>query len=771
MTALNISNPRLQALQRRAVETVPALPSPIKYCTLAFNSFSSYKKCIAGAAVAAGGRALQKEKQLLVEAAVVDYLRAYHITFTVVPRAIGGDGKPARGSALSQVHSELVKLFSKAKDDMALFSQLLPAPTAAFVPRMQVPVHTMPSPPLLGHPPPQKQHTQLAPSPTLISPAPAYKPPSPPPDQLPQNHITLITPVEVDKAIAANVRVLFIDLRSREAYMRQRFPAKTVINIPLDAGRGENHCGSGNSSENDKESETDDESRPLFNYYALSNAERALYTERAEYTVTVLYDQNSDRVTPDMERLVEIIRPYWYNNPALKQLQYKYFLLCGGIDSWCDIMGADTVWRFGPAAGMAMTPAATAAAVTYTRSVTDYFLSASSLNTTGALEKLSLKEPAPAMATAVSMITTGLANLGNTCYMNCILQCLVATRQFSNYFLQLKAGSSKSSQTKPKSMVLAASMANLVRIMHANTNTNSVSPVEFKRTCGRLNETFRGSSQQDCQEFLNFVLDELDTELLAATTSSSSNSRDGTTSQRSLITDLVEGQLTSSLECQTCGHTSTTTSTFTSLSVPLPPATTSAPTTLAACLDLFAAPEVLDGDDAWACPKCASPRRALKHLRVSRCPPYLIVHLKRFQYEQGAGGDITIRKLTTLVQFPERGLNLAKYAVNNNCNNRKNNDIDNNTNNTDNTNYNNDNLSGQDPSSQALNYNLYAIANHYGTLKSGHYTAYIRQEQEKQPEPPRWVLFNDTEVNANVAASNVISNNSNAYVLFYHKQN
>lgn len=767
MTPLNISNPRLQALQRQAIETVPTLQSPIKYCTLAFNSFSSYKKSIAGAAVTAGGQALQKEKQLLVESAVVDYLRAYHITFTVVPRVIGGDGKPARGSALAQVHGELVKLFLKANDDMALFGQLLPAPTTEPIPRVHSPVQFMPSPPLVGHPPPQKQQAHLTALPTLISPAPPYKPPSPPPDQLPQNHIALITPLEVDKAIATNVRVLFIDLRSREAYMHQRFPAKTVINIPLDAGRSENRHSSASSSETDKESETDEESHPLFNYYALSNAERALYTKRAEYTLTVLYDQKSERVTAAMERLVEVVRPYWYNNPALKQLQYKYYLLSGGIDSWIDTMGPDTVWRFGPSAGTAVTPQATVAGATYTRSVTDYFLSASRLSPTSALATLSQKEPA--MATAVSMITTGLANLGNSCYMNCILQCLVATRQFSNYFLQLKTGSSTSKQAKPKSMLLVASMANLVRIMYANTNTNSVSPVEFKRTCGLLNETFRGNSQQDCQEFLNFVLDELDTELLAAT-SSRNGSHNSAVSRKSLITDLVEGRLTSSLECQTCGHTSTTTSTFTSLSVPLPPGNTSAPTTLAACLDLFTAPEVLDGDNAWECPKCARPRRALKHLQVSHFPPCLIVHLKRFQYELRAGGDLTIKKLTTLVQFPERGLNLAKYAVNKS---RNDNDINNtikyfNTNDTNN----NDNLTGQDLSGRALNYNLYAIANHYGTLKSGHYTAYIRQEQgqKQQPGPPQWVLFNDTEVNTNVSASNAISNNSNAYVLFYHKQ-
>ena len=52
-----------------------------------------------------------------------------------------------------------------------------------------------------------------------------------------------------------------------------------------------------------------------------------------------------------------------------------------------------------------------------------------------------------------------------------------------------------------------------------------------------------------------------------------------------------------------------------------------------ACLkhDLHA--EFMSGDNCYMCERCNQPTEAVKNCRISRLPEILIVHLKRFKYE------------------------------------------------------------------------------------------------------------------------------------------
>ena len=49
-----------------------------------------------------------------------------------------------------------------------------------------------------------------------------------------------------------------------------------------------------------------------------------------------------------------------------------------------------------------------------------------------------------------------------------------------------------------------------------------------------------------------------------------------------------------------------------------------------ACLRAFTADEELEGEEAHRCEKCRYQSRSTKALRISRCPPVLVLHLKRF---------------------------------------------------------------------------------------------------------------------------------------------
>ena len=103
---------------------------------------------------------------------------------------------------------------------------------------------------------------------------------------------------------------------------------------------------------------------------------------------------------------------------------------------------------------------------------------------------------------------TGLRNLGNSCYMNSVLQCLLATAPLAKYMVN-SYYLDDINKTNPLGTGgrIAEELAVLTRVAHSG-NYRSVSPYEFKRTIGRFAPEFGGTKQQDSQEFLLVLLDQ-----------------------------------------------------------------------------------------------------------------------------------------------------------------------------------------------------------------------------------------------------------------------
>ena len=103
---------------------------------------------------------------------------------------------------------------------------------------------------------------------------------------------------------------------------------------------------------------------------------------------------------------------------------------------------------------------------------------------------------------------TGFRNLGNSCYMNSVLQCLLATAPLAKYILD-SVYVEDINKTNPLGTGgrIAEELAVLTRVAHSG-NYRSVSPFDFKRTIGRFAPEFGGTKQQDSQEFLLVLLDQ-----------------------------------------------------------------------------------------------------------------------------------------------------------------------------------------------------------------------------------------------------------------------
>ncbi|XP_045693701.1 ubiquitin carboxyl-terminal hydrolase 2 isoform X1 [Phyllostomus hastatus] len=329
----------------------------------------------------------------------------------------------------------------------------------------------------------------------------------------------------------------------------------------------------------------------------------------------------------------------------------------------------------------------------------------------------------------------GLRNLGNTCFMNSILQCLSNTRELRDYCLQ-RLYVRDLSHSSNAHTALMEEFAKLIQTIWTSSLNDVVSPSEFKTQIQRYAPRFVGYNQQDAQEFLRFLLDGLHNAVNRVTVRPKSNPenldhlpddekgrqmwRKYLEREDSRIGDLFVGQLKSSLTCTDCGYCSTVFDPFWDLSLPI--AKRGYPeVTLMDCMRLFTKEDVLDGDEKPTCCHCRARKRCIKKFSIQRFPKILVLHLKRFSESR-----IRTSKLTTFVNFPLRDLDLREFA-------------------SENTNH--------------TVYNLYAVSNHSGTTMGGHYTAYCRS-----PVTGEWHTFNDSSVTS-IFSSQVRT--SDAYLLFY----
>ena len=104
----------------------------------------------------------------------------------------------------------------------------------------------------------------------------------------------------------------------------------------------------------------------------------------------------------------------------------------------------------------------------------------------------------------------GLENLGNTCFMNSSLQQLLHVQPLVEYFMRDDV-LSKINKRSCRNGVLCASFSQLCKdvIKAGSTSTKSIAPVKFKKAVAQYAPYLLDFQQQDCHEFLRFLLDGL----------------------------------------------------------------------------------------------------------------------------------------------------------------------------------------------------------------------------------------------------------------------
>uniref|UniRef100_A0A4W3HHN0 Ubiquitin carboxyl-terminal hydrolase n=1 Tax=Callorhinchus milii TaxID=7868 RepID=A0A4W3HHN0_CALMI len=225
----------------------------------------------------------------------------------------------------------------------------------------------------------------------------------------------------------------------------------------------------------------------------------------------------------------------------------------------------------------------------------------------------------------------GFSNLGNTCYMNAILQSLFSLQSLSIDLLK---------QGIPWNKIPTNAL--LKRFAHLLAKKDNCSPEmkkellkKVKHSISATAERFSGYMQNDAHEFLSQCLDQLKEDMERLNKSWRNEQEPGgegpaahTKLYTCPIVSNVEFEVLHSISCKMCCETVTKREQFNDLSIDLPRRRKSLPPrSIQDSLDLFFRAEEIE----YACEKCQGKAAVVTH-KFSRLPRVLILHLKRYSY-------------------------------------------------------------------------------------------------------------------------------------------
>jgi ubiquitin C-terminal hydrolase len=334
---------------------------------------------------------------------------------------------------------------------------------------------------------------------------------------------------------------------------------------------------------------------------------------------------------------------------------------------------------------------------------------------------------------------TGLANLGNTCFINSCMQILSHTYELNDFLNKDESGYKKKLKNKYES-ALILEWDSLRSLMWKNNCT--VSPGKFIKTVQKLAQIknmdiFTGYAQNDLPEFLLFVIDCFHTSLSREVNMTINGEIVNKTDKLAVdcfdmikkmyakeyseIWNMFYGiHVSQIIDLETTEVLSSLPEPYFMINLSLPLGDKSP--TLLKCFDHYVNGEKLEGENAWFNEVTGKKQDIQKKIIYWSFPSILVIDIKRFSNHH--------KKNQILLTFPLENLDLSEYVIG--------------------------------YKKESYIYDLYGICNHSGGTQGGHYTAFIKNANGK------WYHFNDTFVTEVKRLEELIT--PKAYCFFYRKK-
>jgi len=305
-------------------------------------------------------------------------------------------------------------------------------------------------------------------------------------------------------------------------------------------------------------------------------------------------------------------------------------------------------------------------------------------------------------------IGSGFANLGNTCFLNSVLQVLTYTAPLVNY---ANSDEHRNSCASVGFCMLCEFKNHLIRVAKHNAQNGPIRPMSIIQRLSCISKNFKFGRQEDAHEFLRYVIEAFRKSCLAG-----KKNLDRFSKETTAINQIFGGLFRSQVTCLSCKKSSYTFDPMMELNLDIKESNT-----VLEAMKRAVRTEKLDGENKYSCERCKKKAVALKRGNIHTPPKILTLQLKRFDFQRLFGG-----KISKDVRFDE-SLDLSPFLSN--------------------------------KSDKPVLYKLYAVLVHSGfSCNSGHYYCYVKAANGI------WYEMNDSRV-SQVGLQTVLR--AQAYLLFY----